>query len=142
MKGRFFLDSNILVYTFSRQDPEKRVLAQRLVQKALESQRGAISWQVVQEFLNVAQRKFPATFTPAHLKIYLDQFLSPLCQVYPSIELYRTAVNITERWQYSFYDALILASACESGSQTLYTEDLQHGQELLGLQIINPFLVS
>ncbi|MFN4146065.1 MAG: hypothetical protein ACK4GN_09600, partial [Runella sp.] len=50
------------------------------------------------------------------------------------------ALDIHLLYQYSFYDSLILASALECGCEVLYSEDLNHGQTLEGLQIINPFL--
>ncbi len=56
--GRFFLDTNIFVYTFDGRSPSKRAPANDLVARALDTRRGVISYQAVQEFLNVATRKF------------------------------------------------------------------------------------
>ena len=140
MSGRFFLDTNILVYTFDAREPAKQTTATTLVEEALRHQRGIISSQVVQEFLNVATRKFEQPLTHADCQVYLDQVLAPLCEVFPSIELYRKALKVAERWRYSLYDALILAAGLEEGCLTLYSEDLHHGQQIENLTIVNPFL--
>jgi len=139
MKDSAFLDTNVLVYTFDQTAPEKRSRATQLVEQALVSGRGVISYQVVQEFLNVATRKFRAPLSPADCRVYLDRVLAPLCSVWPCIPLYHRAMELADRWRYSFYDALIIAAALEAGCPTLYSEDLQHGQTIGGLTIVNPF---
>ncbi|MCK4608895.1 MAG: PIN domain-containing protein [Gammaproteobacteria bacterium] len=134
---RFFLDTNILIYSFDHSDKIKRNKAQELVSVALSSGLGVISYQVVQEFLNVAGKKF--VFPSAKLRLYFDKVLDPLCEVYPDMKLYRFAVDIKDRFKFSFYDSLIIASAIESDCKVLYSEDLQDGQVLLGLKVKNPF---
>lgn len=136
---RFFLDTNILVYTFAKDAPNKRNKARYLIQKALGERSGCLSYQVVQEFLNVAQRKFETPFKAEDLALYLTQVLSPLCEVYASIALYQRALELAQRWQYGFYDSLIIASALAAECDVLYSEDLQHGQQIQSLTIVNPF---
>jgi predicted nucleic acid-binding protein len=70
---------------------------------------------------------------------YLSEVLSPLCRVLASIDLYRRALDLSERWQFAFYDAIVVAAALQAGCQILYSEDLPHGQRVEGLRIINPF---
>lgn len=135
----FFLDTSVLVYSFDESAPQKRVKAQGLIEKALTIRQGMVSYQVVQEFLNAATRKFTEPFTAADARIYLDHVLWPLCRVFPTIELYRSALDISNRWGYAFYDSLILAGALEAGCDVLYSEDLQHRQVIAGLTIIDPF---
>jgi len=142
MSDKFFLDTNILVYTFGDEDLEKRDRARTLVAEALSGSHGIISYQVVQEFLNAALRKFAKPLTAADAERYLKVVLEPLCSVFASIELYHQAIDIAERWKYSFYDSLIIASALQSGCTVLYSEDLQHGQKIGGLRILNPFVES
>jgi len=101
---------------------------------------GCISYQVIQEFVNVAMKKFEKPFHINDLQIYLSKVLFPVCEIYSSENLYLDALDITERWKYSFYDALIIASALEANCSILYSEDLQHNQKVKGLTIINPFL--
>ncbi len=135
----FFLDTNILVYSFDASAPERCMRAQDLIAQALETDRGCISYQVVQEFLNVATRKFPAPMPPAAARRYLAGVLMPLCRVFANGALYERALAVHERWRYAWYDTLIIASALEAGCKLLYSEDLQHGQVIEGLTIHDPF---
>jgi predicted nucleic acid-binding protein len=72
-------------------------------------------------------------------RVYLDTVLSPLCEVYPNVELYRQVIGVREETDYTFYDSLIVAAALEAGCKTIYSEDLQHNRKLHGLEIKNPF---
>jgi len=139
MNGKFFLDTNILVYTFDATVLVKQQIARELVSTALNLQQGIISYQVVQEFLNVATRKFSLPLTLADANTYLDKVLTPLCEIFPCMNYYSKALEISERWGFSLYDSLIVTASLEAGCETLYTEDLQHGQMIQGLTIINPF---
>ena len=140
MKGRFFLDTNIIVYSFDKAAPEKQKEAQTLIALALNTHQGCISSQVIQEFFNVATRKFKIPLSINDCQIYLTTVLEPLCETFASIELYNKALEVVSRWQYSFYDALIIAAALNSGCDILYSEGLQHNQGIQDLTIINPFL--
>ena len=142
MNDKFFLDTNILVYTFDDEDLEKRDRARALVAEALSGSRGIISYQVMQEFLNAALRKFAKPLTAGDAERYLTVVLEPLCMVFAGVELYHQAIDIAERWKYSFYDSLIIASALQAGCTVFYSEDLQHGQKIGGLRILNPFIES
>jgi len=139
MSVEFFLDTNVLVYTFDKSSPEKRNRARQLVEEALATQKGAISYQVIQEMLNVATRKFASPLTPEQARRYLSDVLEPLCAVYASSDLFRKAINLQGRWQFGFYDSLIVAAALQAGCETLYTEDLQHQQAVESLTIVDPF---
>ncbi len=130
MSVEFFLDTNILVYTFDPTDHAKQTRALSLVENALEHQTGVISYQVVQELLNVATRKFAHPLTPQQARRYLETVLEPLCSVYASVPLYRKAIDVQERWRHGFYDSLIIASALQAGCHTLYSEDLHDGQAI------------
>ena len=70
---------------------------------------------------------------------FLEQILIPLWQAMPSSVLYQRSLELQSLYGFSFYDALIVAAALESGCTRLYTEDLQHGQQVDGLLIENPF---
>jgi predicted nucleic acid-binding protein len=138
MKDKFFLDTNILVYSFSP-DIEKEKISKGLVETALKSKKGAISYQVVQEFINVSTKKFTVPFTFSDIKLYTNFILLPLCTVHSSFVLFDKALDIKNEFKYSFYDSLIIASALESGCKILYSEDLQNRQRIGSLEIINPF---
>ncbi len=136
---KFFLDTNILVYCFDDRDPEKKDIALALVARALESGDGMISWQVVQEFLNVATRKFEKPLRATDARLYLQRILTPLCQIYPDAGLYESALDMAKTTRYSFYDSLILASALRMDCKVLYSEDFNAGQKVADLKLTNPF---
>jgi predicted nucleic acid-binding protein len=98
----------------------------------------ALCTQVIQEFLNATQ-KFEVPLKFEDCIIYLHKVLYPLCHVTPDLALYETCLLIQAETHYSFYDALILASAVHGGCEILYSEDFQDGQQVRGIQIINPF---
>ena len=130
-----FLDANVVLYTFGA-DVRKRDIAEGLLQEAANGQ-GTISFQVVQEVLNVLIRRGWAE-GPERLTT-LREVLMPLWSVMPSPELCERALGIQSRYRYTFYDSLIIAAALEAGCTRLYTEDLQGGQRIEGLTITNPF---
>jgi predicted nucleic acid-binding protein len=137
--AKYFLDTNVPVYAVDPSSGEKREIARALVKRALQDGLGVISFQVVQEFCAVVTRKFATTFLPRDLRQYIVEVLAPLCQVQSSIHLYQSCLDIAQLTGYSFYDSLILAAASNAGCKTLFTEDLQAGQTVAGVEIVNPF---
>jgi predicted nucleic acid-binding protein len=137
--GRSFLDTNVLVYSLETTDPARCAAAGSLVERALDKHDGVISYQVVQEFLSVATRKFRSCMGQAEAQVYLSRVLMPLCEVFPSDSLYSNALSIMSETGYSFYDSLIVGSALAAECRYLLTEDLQHGRTIRGLEIRNPF---
>jgi predicted nucleic acid-binding protein len=136
-----FFDSNVLVYMLDASATAKRVTARRLVSNALRTGAGRISFQVVQETLNVVIRKFQTPVTSVDARQFLNEVLAPLWTVMPNQALYDRALDLHARYQLHFYDALIVAAALAAGCTRLYSEDLQHGQRIEGLTIHNPFRV-
>ncbi len=139
MPAKYFIDTNIFVYTFSPDAPAKRKAALSLVGAALEEGNGLISSQVVQEFLSTALHKFKKPLSRDEAHSYLEEVLAPLCGVYAGPDLYRRALRVQHETGYHFYDSLIIAAAVEGGCKTLYSEDFQDGQKVSGLTIKNPF---
>lgn len=139
MKDKFFIDTNIILYLFDKEDDRKREISKSIMQRALNEDCGIISYQVVQEFCNAALKKFIITFTADDCKYFINRFLFPICEIFPGMELYISALDIKQRSGYGFYDSLIIASSIQAGCNILYTEDLQHNQAISGLKIINPF---
>jgi predicted nucleic acid-binding protein len=140
MSDKFFIDTNIFVYCFDDRQPDKKVRALSLIADALQTGNGMISWQVIQEFLNVSTRKFMIPLKPEDAKIYLHKVLHPLCHVFPDLDLYSWALDIFEKTGYSFYDSLIVAGALRGGCDILYSEDLPSGHQVDGVKVVNPFV--
>ena len=139
MNDKYFIDTNIIVYGFDDQQPDKKARSLSLITDALQTGNGIISWQVIQEFLNVATRKFKVPLKLEDAKLYLQKVLHPLCQVFPDLEIYQNALDLQGKTKYSLYDSLILAGALREGCTILYSEDLQDGYQVDGLRIVNPF---
>jgi predicted nucleic acid-binding protein len=140
MNGRFFLDTNIFVYSFDRSAPAKARRALQLIRGAIETRKGIISYQVVQEFFNVALRRFANPMTLTDAEQYLSTVFRPLIAVQSSHGLYSEALHLSERFRLSWYDSLVIAAAIEGECRVLYSEDLQSGQRFGDLEIRNPFL--
>lgn len=139
LSGFFFLDTNVLVYSFDKTVPAKQTIARQLIHHALQTQQGIISTQVVQEFLNLAIRKFSPPLSIPEAREYLKSTLMPLCQQFPSITFYDQTLFIQMETGYSWYDSLVVTAAIEAGCTTLLSEDMHHGQSIRGLTILNPF---
>jgi predicted nucleic acid-binding protein len=137
MTAKAFFDTNVLVYAFavrasSRLDPRTE-----MAEKAM-SLGGAVSVQVLNEFADVATRKFKLGWDL--VEQYLE-VIDALCgrPIPLTAEMYKAAVNISKRHGYRIYDSLILAAAIQAGCSTVCTEDMQHGRMIEGLRIENPF---
>jgi predicted nucleic acid-binding protein len=140
MNDRFFLDTNVFVYEVSSAVPAKQAVASRLVDDALQSGKGIVSFQVVQEFFNVAFRRFTPPMSSDEAEQVLALTFRPLLAVHSSYSLYQHALKLTRTHSLSWYDSLIVAAAIESDCRVLYTEDFQHGQRYDKLLVLNPFL--
>jgi len=136
MSVEYFLDTNILLYRYSDQDVDKRRIAANL----LESGRAIASAQVLNEFCNVTRKKFPASYAKIESALTDIQRLLPIMPLDFVDTL--SAVRISSRYEYSYYDSLILASAERHGCRVVLTEDMQSGQILdSGVRIWNPFSI-
>ena len=136
-----FLDTNIFVYAFMASDERKRSRAVQLIEGALGAGTGRISYQVVQEFANVARKKFAQRMTTADCTAFIEAAMQPMNRVASSTELLLNAFELQDELRYSFYNSLVLGAALQAGASKLYTEDLQHWQLVRGtLRIVNPFV--
>jgi len=139
MSDRFFLDTNLFVYTFDSSAPAKAKKAAQLIRRAADTGEGIISYQVVQEFFSVAFRRFTQPMSVAEAEQYLITVLRPLLAVHSSPAIYFEAMRIAEKHRISWYDSLIVAAALEGQCEKLYSEDFQHGRKIGTLRIENPF---
>jgi len=140
MSDRFFLDTNIVVYSFDQSSAAKSEVADHLLRQGLLTRKGAISYQVVQEFFNVARRRSPGPMRLEEAEHFLSTVLGPLCIVHSSPALFHRSLQLVERFRLQWYDALIVAGALEAKCGILYSEDFQNGQKFDDLEIRNPFL--
>jgi predicted nucleic acid-binding protein len=136
MIATVFVDTNVLLYALDRADLKKQERARAWRTELWERRCGRISVQVLQEFYANVVRKWPSTLELARSEIRNLQAWRP---VTVDIELLEHGWRIQDRYQLSFWDALIVAAAKSSESTYLLTEDLQAGQELDGITVIDPF---
>ena len=127
-----FIDSNVILYLLSG-DPVKADRVETILTKG-----GIISVQVLNEVTSVCSRK---------LKMHWDEIDAVLlavktaCDVVPlTVESHEKTVEISRRYQLSFYDAHICASAILSGVDTVFSEDMQDRMKINGMTISNPFI--
>lgn len=140
MNGKFLLDTNVFVYSFDRSAPAKTQRAAQLIRRAVETRKGIVSYQVAQEFFNVALTRFAQPMTVGEAEQYLSTVFRPLLAVHSSQALYGEALRLSGRYRLSWFDSLIVAAAIQGRCSILYSEDLQNGQRFGDLQIENPFL--
>jgi predicted nucleic acid-binding protein len=140
MSADDFIDTNVFIYHMDTRNAQKTAVASRILRDGAANGRACIRFQVIQETLNTLVRKAAIGFSPGDARQYLDNVLAPLLLVPATVELYQRALDLQTRYRYAFYDSLIVAAALTAGCSRLYTEDMQHGQQIEGLRIENPFL--
>jgi len=131
-----FLDSNILIYCYTTTEPDKQQKAFQVIDN---NPQLFVSTQVLQEFCNVAYKKFSPQ--GVDLEAALSEIESMVSIHDNNIDTVRKANAIKNKYGYSFYDSLIISAALECGCNTLYSEDMQHSQTIENrLKIVNPFI--
>ena len=138
MANRDFFDTNILIYTVDRSEPEKQSRARRLLTAALENETGAISVQVLGEFFNVATRRIPDPLSAEKAEEAIQRMA-----VLPVVELdwllVRRAIDTHKEYGISYWDSLIVAAAEKAGCTRIISEDLNSGQSYHGIAVVDPF---
>ena len=137
MSGAEFLDTNVLLYSISADARKADIVEMHL----LASPARVISVQVLNEFANVAQRKYGVGWARPPRGVG-DTFRTTLIVQPLTLETHRRGLAISERYRLGLYDCLLLAAAILAGCTVFHSEDLQHGRVIEGiLEIRNPFAV-
>lgn len=134
---RTFLDTNVLVYSDDPRDPLKHQKAIDLIKHHLSQRTGAVSTQVLQEyFVNATGKlKLDADLAKRRVEVFAKFQVTE-----PTVADVLLAIDLHRLHGLSFWDSLILQSAKQSGCRVLLSEDMQHGQVIDGMRIVNPFL--
>jgi len=137
MNADVFIDTNVLLYTVD-EDPASASKRQRAEQLLL-SERWGWSVQVAAEFfVNATSAKRPFKLSAVDAAALVETWLAfPTADLTPA--LFRAAVDLHQRFQLSYWDAAILAAARQMGCHTLFSEDLNEGQNYDGVTVVNPF---
>ncbi len=137
MSDKVFFDTNVLLYGVDESDPAKRRIAATLIEHAGEEEIGCISTQVLQEYYSAGTRKLKIDpLLAKEMVLFFSEWT--LATITP--EDIQKAIDGNILWQISFWDALILVAAAKLKCSCIYTEDLNHGQIINGVKVINPFL--
>ncbi|MSP63612.1 MAG: PIN domain-containing protein [Myxococcales bacterium] len=138
MSDAVLVDTNVLVYVFDGSAPEKRRQAIRWTEFLWRSQRGRVSTQVLHELYAVLTRKKRPVAAREEARAEVRRYLAwrPIAVNASVIE---GAWDLQDRFALSWGDALIVAAARDSGCRHLLTEDLQDGQDLDGVEVVDPF---
>jgi predicted nucleic acid-binding protein len=139
MSGKAFVDSNILIYAHDRRAGPKHVRSQELIHRLWDERRGVLSTQVLQEFYVNARRKSLQPVNWYELRETVRDFLGWEVVINAPESILR-AMDIEDRCQLSFWDALIVQAAESAGCEVIYSEDFSHGQEYEGVLVANPFI--
>ncbi len=138
MTGKYFLDTNFLVYCFSADEQEKKEKCLHLLKQAQGKVKFVISTQVLNEFAAVMLGKFKQA--PPEVKAILDD-LALFEVIAIDLVQIKDAVDLHAQHQISFWDSLIISAAKSARCHTLLTEDLHNGGVIAGVRIQNPFLL-
>lgn len=141
MSAEFFLDTNVVLYAYDRESPEKQATAQRLLKAAIREENAAVSPQVLGEFYVNATRKFAEPLPHNEVRDIVAALAQLPCVELDELSALR-AIDISAQHGISYWDALIIASALRAGCSILYSEDLSAGQDYDGVTVVNPFSMS
>jgi predicted nucleic acid-binding protein len=133
-----FVDTNVLVYAFEKSNSLKKRVAEELLNELMDDGRLRMSTQVLQELFVTLTRKVIRRCSNAEALAVLEDLTAwPVLTIdYRAIH---AAVGLSDQAKLSFWDALVIVAAARSGAEVLYTENLNDGQEILGVRIRNPF---
>ena len=139
MTDRTFVDTNILVYAHDQDAGNKHKIAADRISALWESHSGVLSTQVLQEFYVTLTRKIPDPLDRPTVRRLIKNYLNWDVAVNDPLIVLQ-ASEIEEANKISFWDALIVSAAFSKNVATILTEDLNHGQILEGIAIVNPFI--
>jgi predicted nucleic acid-binding protein len=138
MSDKVFLDTNILIYAYDLDAGQKNAISSAVIKDLWQNRSGIISIQVLQEFYVNVTRKIPNPLPKPKAREIIESYLAWDVELNEVITIL-AASEIEERYNLSFWDALIVAAACNAKADKIITEDLNHGQMIEGILIENPF---
>ena len=136
--NKCFLDTNLLIYAWDNTEPNKKNLIISFLNSIKVKSYPIISTQTLGEFYNIAVKKLGLTKDQSYLICEEYSKIFPVYEITTENVLH--AMQISKKTQFSYWDSLILAMAVDTGCSVLYSEDLNIGQEIEGVRIINPFV--
>ena len=139
MKGKYFIDTNIFFYAHDSSDLSKQERSIEIIEDAMKLHCGTISYQVIQEYINVVETKLNQKAIKDRLSYFLNNCMYPLCSVFVDFDLYDEAIVFHRKHRFSFYDSLIVCAAKQADCKFVYTEDMHACKIRSYPEIVNPF---
>lgn len=134
---RTFIDTNLLVYTDDRANPDKQRVALDILHRHKQANSGVLSLQVLQEYFVAVTRKYGIDPADARRKVEL---FAEFDVVEPGLNDVLAAIDLHRLRYLSYWDALVVHTARQAGCAAILSEDMQHGQMIDGVRIVNPFI--
>ena len=135
---RFFIDSNVLIYSYDSAEPDKRSVAQQLIASLVGNGTGFLSVQVLGEFFVSVTRRIPNPLSIEEADAAVD-LIGSLPVIDIDSAMVRRAIATHSRYGTSYWDSLIIAAAERAGCSTILSEDMNSGQSYHGILAVNPF---
>ena len=140
--NKFFVDSNVLIYSYDSADPRKQSVAAGLVADILRQGNGAVSVQVLGEFFNNITRRIanPLSVEEAGRAVYAIGSSPTLDVIDIDLAMVRRAIATHRRYGTTYWDSLIIAAAERADCSAILSEDFNSGQSYHGILAVNPFV--
>lgn len=133
-----FVDTNVLIYAEDRDAKDKHLVARDLILELWDSREGVLSVQVLQEFYVNVTRKLKKPLSAVKAREIVEEYLT-WTVIDNTGRMLLDAMELQRKAQLSFWDSLVVQAAIDAGCDRLYTEDLNAGQRIGSVTIVNPF---
>jgi predicted nucleic acid-binding protein len=138
MSDKTFIDTNVLIYAHDIDADAKHKIAKGVLQELWSERTGVLSAQVLQEFYVNVTRKIPSPLSKDLARLVVSSYAIWCLETNPTEIL--AAFRIEDESRIGFWDALIVSSAAKSGADRILSEDLNAGQRIAGILVVNPFV--
>ncbi len=140
MGDKIFVDTNVLIYAHDADASDKHEVAKSVLQELWGERTGVLSMQVLQEFYVNVTGKIKRPISRASARLIVSSYQIWCAESIPAD--ISTAFRIEDEAQIGFWDALIVTSALRAGASRILSEDLNAGQAIAGIRVVNPFTSS
>jgi predicted nucleic acid-binding protein len=137
MNGKTFVDTNVLIYAHDVDAKEKHAVAREALYELWANRTGFLSTQVLQEFYVNVTRKLSKPLMKKSARAVVDKYALWCVDTTPA-EI-AVAFRLEDEARIGFWDALICAAALKTGAERILSEDLNPGQKIAGIRVVNPF---
>ena len=138
MSDKTFIDTNVLIYAHDIDADAKHKIAKGVLQELWSERTGVLSAQVLQEFYVNVTRKIPSPLSKDLARLVVSSYAIWCLETTPTEIL--AAFRIEDESRIGFWDALIVSSAAKLGATRILSEDLNAGQRIAGILVVNPFV--